>query len=141
MKKLAPKQVARGLARARIVVYVVLVLVIGYHLWRYDIVQIPREAISPLDGFPAGTRLIVDVRTDAFEPGDAVLYRAPDGELFLGRVGSPPPSAPAEMHAACASGAFWIEKDNADAAGKDSVLLGPIRSDAIAGRIRGSVPW
>ena len=136
-----PKRIARGLARARVALYLALVLVLGYHLWRYDIVRIPSGAISPIEGFPAGTRLIVDVRSGSFAAGDAVLYRGSHGELLLGRIGAPPEQSPRSVLDACASFAFWIEKDNAEAGGDDSTALGPIPRDAIAGRIRGSVPW
>ena len=86
-------------------------------------------------------RLVVDVHPGAVGVGDAVLYRAGDGQLLLGRVAPPPPSAPVDMLDLCQAGHLWIVKERPDAPGADSATLGPIAPEAIAGRITVGLPW
>ena len=136
-----PRRLTAQLVRARVALYALLVVVVGYHLWRYDVARIPAEAVSPLEGFAPGARLIVDKHPGTVRVGDAVIYEGPDGELLLGRIEEPPPSAPEEMLARCRAGAHWIVKERPDARGADSTTLGPIDAAAIQGRIAVGLPW
>ena len=130
------------LDRMRIVVYVVLVVVTGFVLWRYDLVRLPSEGCSPLVGFAPGDRLVVERRLVAADvEGEAVLYRAPTGELLLGRVSPLPPSAPPEHWAAVEAGALWLEVERRDCPGGDSRRFGPIETEAAWGRVAFRLPW
>lgn len=129
------------LRRARFVTYVILIALLGYYKWRYDLVRLPEGGLSPLEAFDPGTRLIVDVQTQEFSKGDAVFYRLPDGAWLLGRVQSPPASAPKEIWDAWDAGALWIVKERPECPGDDSLRLGPIATSDVIGRVCGSVPW
>jgi hypothetical protein len=141
VKPVDQKRVRSLLARLRVVIYVVLLVLIGYHLWRYDLVRLPPTGCSPLADLDPGTRMIVDLHPGELSAGDAVLYADGAGTLLLGRVGTPPPSAPAAVWAACRAGARWIVKEVEACPGDDSTRLGPLPREAIHGRIAGTVPW
>jgi len=128
------------LGRVRLVIYGVLALGVGYGLWRFDVGSLPDVGCSPLYDIQPGDRLLIDRFPGTLREGDAVMFRDPAGELFLGRVGTPPPSAPPEVWAACTAGALWIVKDQRDCPGADSPVLGPIARDDVAGRVVG-LPW
>ena len=135
------RRLTRWIARTRIVAYVVIAVLVAYHVWRYDLTQMPPDGISPLEDVPPGARLVVDTHSSALARGDAVLYRAQDGTLLLGRVDALPPSAPREVWEQCENGSHWIRKDRPDLPGPDSLLLGPIDPEAIEGRIALVLPW
>jgi hypothetical protein len=128
------------LGRVRIVIYSVLALGVAYGLWRFDVGSLPTEGCSPLYDIQPGDRLLIDRRPGTLREGDAVMFRDPAGELLLGRVGTPPASAPREIWEACAAGALWIVKEQRDCPGGESAVLGPIARDAVAGRVVG-LPW
>lgn len=130
----------RLLSRVRVAVYLVLVLLVAYGLWRYDTVRLPPEGCSPLFRFAPGDRLLVD-RLGAPTPGDAVLYREPGGTLLLGLVAEPPGSAPREVWDAYERGELWLEAERADCPTQDSRLLGTLPRDAVAGRVVAALPW
>jgi len=135
-----PRQANLVLGRVRLVVYGVLVLGVAYFLWRYDVGSLPAEGCSPLIDLQPGDRILIDRHPGVLNEGDAVLFRDPKGELYLGRAGTPPASAPEETWAACAAGALWIEKERRDCPGPDSVLLGPLAREQVVGRVVG-LPW
>ena len=135
-----PKEINRVLARVRIALYVVLALVIGYCMWRFDVASLPAEGCSPLFDVQPGDRIVLDRHPGELKAGDAVLFRAPDGELYLGRVDAPPPSAPADVWQAVEAGALWIVKEVRDCPGAESPVLGPIARESVAGRVV-ALPW
>lgn len=140
---------ARGwIARSRIVLYALLLAVVGYHAWRYELVRLPAEGCSPLGEFAPGTRLVIDRAGPTPTIGDAVLYRAPEG-ILLGRVSRSPadagegrarPGAGASSPAGTGS-ALWILKDRRDCPGSDSRQLGALPVEALLGRVAGTLPW
>ncbi|HED65824.1 MAG TPA: hypothetical protein ENJ09_09750 [Planctomycetes bacterium] len=132
---LRPARIARLLARARIVLYVGLVGFVLYFQWRYDLTRLPPGGVSPLTDIQPGHRLVVDMHFRAPEPGAAVLYRGRGERLLLGRVSDPPESLAPEEAARCRDDARWIVKEVAEAAGEDSMLLGPISLERIVGRV------
>lgn len=138
MKK--QKEIQRVLVRVRIGLYVVLALVIAYCVWRFDVASLPAEGCSPLFDLEPGDRIVVDRRPGTLKAGDAVLFRAPDGELYLGRVSTPPLSAPADVWAACEAGALWVVKEKRDCPGAESAVVGPIARADVSGRVVG-LPW
>lgn len=135
------RQIGRALRRARLAIYLGVVLVVAYHVWRYDLTQLPAGGVSPLEDVPPGSRLVVDLFPRALVAGDAVLYRDSGGQLLLGRVSAPPDSAPASVLDACERGALWVRKDRPEVPGADSLLLGPLERSAIVGRIALALPW
>ena len=48
------------LRRVRVFVYVSLVALTVYGLWRFDIVRLPDQGCSPLEGLEPGDRLLID---------------------------------------------------------------------------------
>ncbi len=136
-----PQRFGRRLARLRIVVYVGLVALVAFGLWRYDLVRVPPDGCSPVEGFEPGDRLLVDLHPAGIEVGDAVLYRSPAGELLLGRVTRPPASAPEDVWAACRAGALWIVGERPDCPQADSRRHGPIDTLAVTGRVAACLPW
>ena len=135
-----PKKLHRVLARVRIGLYAVLALVIAYCVWRFDVASLPAEGCSPLYDVEPGDRIVVDRHPGELHAGDAVLFRAPDGELYLGRVDTPPPSAPEAVWTAVEGGALWIVKERRDCPGAESPVLGPFARAAVAGRVV-ALPW
>ncbi len=127
--------------RVRIAIYLVVLALSGFFLLRFDLVSLPAEGCSPLLGIAPGDRLIVDRHPSAIQLGDGVLYRSPAGELLLGRVDAPPPSAPASVFEACRAGDLWIVTEDPACSTADSTRFGPISRAALVGRIRGVLPW
>jgi len=129
------------LRRVRIAIYVLLIVVLGYYKWRYDLIRLPEGGQSPLAAYAPGSRLIVDVQETEFEVGDAVLYRLEGGYWLMGRVGRPPASAPQQIWDALEAGGLWVQKELPDCPGADSLILGPLAPEQVVGRVCGSVPW
>lgn len=129
------------LKRARIVVYVLVLVVVGYHVLRYDLLRLPDGYCSPIARFSPGDRLLVDRWTEAYQVDDPVLFRSLDDKMLLGVVRELPPSAPDEMHLSVAEGALWIVTTAADCPGTDSRRLGPIHPDDMVGRIAMRLPF
>ena len=128
--------------RLRLGVYGFLVLGVGYVLWRYDRIELPAEGCSPLSLFVPGDRLLIDLRPGQIEVGAAVLYRGRAGELLLGRVQEPPPTASAATWEAWdARRALWIVGDRHDCPGPDSRSLGPIPAEGVEGRVVCALSW
>ena len=136
-----PRRIGAILARMRLVIYVGLFGFVGFGVWRYDIVRLPKEGCSPLAAFEPGDRLVIDLHPSAVNEGDAVLFQNPAGELLLGRVGSPPRSAPPETWAAIRAGKLWIVGERADCPQADSRRHGPIDPEQLAGRVASALPW
>ena len=131
----------KAIARARIGIYVVVVLVVVLFVLRYDLLTLPREGCSPLADYAPGDRLVIDRWIGTPMEGDAVLFGRADGELLLGRVGTIPPSAPSGMHAAIAAGDLWLVTEVPACPGRDSRILGPIPVDEVVGVIRLALPF
>jgi hypothetical protein len=129
------------LRRLRFAIYVMLIVLLGYSKWRYDLIRLPEGGISPLLAFNPGTRLVVDMQTSTVHEGDAVFYRLDDGTWLLGRLQAPPASAPKAVWEACEAGSYWIRKEREECPGQDSLILGPIAPENLVGRVCGTVPW
>ncbi len=106
---------------------------LAYLVWRFELVRLPRAGCSPLLRLAPGDLLVFDTRARAYHTWDVVLFRGPRGELLLGElrpdsegIGAPP--SPAGDHA-------WIRTDRPDCPGTDSLQLGWIPRDALAGRL------
>jgi hypothetical protein len=127
--------------RVRIALYVAMLAVLAYFFLRFEVVTLPAEGCSPLLGIAPGQKLVVERRPGGVVPGDAVLFRSPQGELLLGRVATPPESAGSEALAACAADALWLVSEDAECSTADSSRFGPIARSAVEGRIRGVLPW
>ena len=138
------KRLKRSIARLRLVLYAGLLLLAGFFVWRYEVVRLPVDGVSPLSVYAPGDRLIVDMHPGSLNSGDAVLYRV-EGVLLIGRIAAPSDSERAalstEHEALLQAGALWIVKDDADAPGADSRSLGPIGAADVAGRIATAVSW
>lgn len=131
----------RAVRRARLTIYIGLGLLVLYGVWRFDVVRLPEEGISPVDEFSPGDRLILDRHFGSVDMGDVVLFRGEGEEILLGRVAPPPPSASAEMWEAIEGGAVWILGDRRDVPVRDSRILGPIEPERILARVSFAVPW
>lgn len=131
----------RWLRRTRIALYLVVAGIVLLGVLRFDLVTLPAEGCSPLRTFEPGDRLVIDRWFGELAPDDAVLFQEPDGELYLARVGTLPPSAPDGMHANVAVGALWLVTDVADCPSRDSRVLGPVDPAWVTGRIHLVLPW
>ena len=125
------------LLRARVALYVLVVVAVGGLVWRFDVVGLPSEGCSPLFDLDPGDRLLVDVRPPKIARDDAVLFQEPGaaGELLLGRVGDAPADVSPAQASALAAGALWIVHERPECPGRDSRTFGPLPADAVAGRV------
>lgn len=133
-----PRRIRRGV---RIGVYTVLAAMLGYTAWRYDLASLPSEGCSPLLLYEPGDSLVLDRHPGTPAAGRVVLYRSPAGELLLGRIEAPPPSASAEVWSAHERGALWIVGDRASCPGEDSRVFGPVDPGAVEAVVAFSLPW
>lgn len=117
------------LARVRrVVIFLVLGLIL-YGWRRFEVITLPAGALSPLYGIHAGDRLLVDRHADP-TPGEADwLFRDAHGTLLLGRAKEPPPGARLEGEE------LWIEFERPVEGLEDSRTLGPVRAEALEGRV------
>ena len=136
-----PRRVSAVLARARMALYVVLFGMVGWGVWRYDVIRLPEAGCSPLTDFQPGARLVIDQHPGDIAQGDAVLFENPAGELLLGRIGQPPPSAPQAYWDAVEDGALWIVGENPDCPQADSRRHGPLARERVRGVIASILPW
>jgi hypothetical protein len=131
----------RALRAARRVVLALTLAAVLYALARFDLVQLPDGARSPLYGVHPGDRLFVDRLARSPRPGEAWLFRAPDGALRLGRCGEPPGALPERERAALAGGAAWLLSEREVPGLADSRVLGAIAPEALEGRVVLVLPW
>ncbi|MEX1023833.1 MAG: hypothetical protein WD226_02045 [Planctomycetota bacterium] len=132
---------AQLLRRARIAIYVGVLVVVAYFILRYDMVGLPGEGCSPLVALTPGERLVVDRWVGEPELGALLLFSDGADEILLGKLSTLPHSAPPRMHAAIERGSYWIVTDAPDCPGRDSRVMGPIEPDDVVGRILFSLPW
>ena len=135
-----PQRVALHLRRAMFAGYAVLLVVLGYAFWRYEVVTLPGTGCSPLAAYEPGADLLVDCRPGELALGDAVFFRLA-GDLHLGRLAEPPASAPAETWAAYEGGGLWIVGDRAECPDADSLRHGVLDPACVEGRILFAWPW
>ncbi len=133
-----PARFLRALRRACLALAVLLA---GYLVLRFDVVELPEGARSPLYGIHPGDRLLVDRYRRLPATGEAVLYRGERGELLLGRATAPPQDLPAPAAQAIGAGALWILSECADVPAPDSRELGPIPPERVVGRVVLVLPW
>lgn len=136
---------ARFLARVRRVIFALVLASAGYGFVRFDLVALPSGAHSPLYGIHPGDRLLVDRHARHADLDQVWLYRGRAGELWLGRVSTPPAVLDEGAQAGLASGALWLVAERAlghsASEPADSRSIGPIPSSALAGRVLFVLPW
>ena len=113
----------------------------AYLFWRADVLELPSEGCSPLNGFAPGARVLVDRSPGHLRPGDPVLFRGRPGELLLGRVVDPPAEVGVEQRDALDAGDLWIVAEREDCPGRDSRELGPIAPDDVVARLLTPLGW
>jgi hypothetical protein len=92
---------------------------------RVDVLTLPDQGCVPLYGFDPGDRVLLDRQPARIGVGDAVLFRGPGGELWLGRVSEPPQVLPEKS--------LWVLAERERCPGADSLSLGPLaRADVVA---------
>lgn len=131
----------RALRLARGITLLLALGLVGYGVLRFDVVQLPEGARSPLYGVHGGDRLLVDRRVRGGRLDAVVLFRARSGELLLGRVSTPPAEPAPALEAALRTGALWILSDRLDVPAPDSDELGPIPAEDVVGRVVLVLPW
>ena len=107
---------------------------VAYLFVRYSRFELPEEGCSPLLRFSPGEALLVDHRPPLLSPGDAVFFRAPDGQLYLGLIARTRESASADLE-------LWLETDAPDCPGTDSDDLGWIAASEVNARVMLAWPW
>lgn len=124
------------LLRVRFVLYAVVLGLVGYSTWRFELTSLPSAGCSPLDSIAPGASLWVDTRPSQLHIGDDVLFREEGRErLALGRIRKPPEALSDETQAMLDRGALWISGDDNGCGARDSRLLGPIEPQRVQGRI------
>jgi len=134
----APGEILRTVRR--VVLFVALALVL-YGVARFDLVQLPEGARSPLYGLHAGDRLLVDRHARRGAEGETWLYRGAEGELLIGRAAPPPTGLAPAAHAALEQGGLWLVAEREVPGVPDSRTLGPIGGAARVGRVLFVLPW
>ncbi len=128
-----PRRIARTLRYATLALAA---LGFGYLGLRYDLLSLPEDSCSPLVRFPAGSRLLIDVRPPGLGQDDALLVRGPDGQLYLGRVTRVRPEGASRS----AAEAFWLETDNASCPGASSEQFDWVPRVRVVGRVLLALP-
>ncbi len=124
-------------ALARRVMWVGLVLSLGYAAWRFEFWRLPEGSAPSLAGVDAGRILVLDRRPAHLGPGEAVLWRTPGG-LALGRVSEAPEPLdrwPESWRQALAAGALWIVDERPEQPTPSSAESGPIPRERIHARV------
>ena len=103
---------------------------VAYLFMRYDFMTLPEDGCSPLLRFTTGNRLLLDRWPSQYAAGDALLFRGPDGRLFVGVV-----ARRRGAERGVDDGALWIVTDNPDCPGADSGDFGWIERESCAARI------
>jgi hypothetical protein len=123
-----------------VVLFVTLAAVL-YGITRFDVVQLPEGALSPLHGIHAGDRLLIDRHARRGAVGEAWLFRGAEDELLLGRASEPPAELAPEARAELTAGALWLCFEREVPGLADSRSLGPIEPQRRAGRVVLVLPW
>ena len=109
---------------------------VAYLFLRYDFMTLPETGCSPLLRFTTGNRLLLDRWASEYVAGDAILFRGPDGLVFVGAV-----ARISAGEAGVEDGALWVTTDNPDCPGQDSDDFGWIARESLAARIVLVWPW
>lgn len=112
----------------RVVLFAVTGLIL-YGWRRFDVVTLPEGALSPLHGIHAGDRLLVDRHARPSRQEADWLFRDAHGVLLLGRAKSPPAGQ------ALVEDELWLEFERELEGLEDSRDFGPVRAEALEGRV------
>lgn|GEM_PF-1068894 len=109
---------------------------LAYLFLRYDFMTLPDEGCSPLLRYTTGNRLLLDRWPSRYAAGDALLFRGPDGLLFIGAV-----ARTRGTERGVEDGTLWIVTDNPDCPGESSDDFGWIGRESCVARIVLAWPW
>lgn len=123
---------ARVLLWARRAVFLYAALGALYLGWRFELMTLPAEGVSPLREYRPGTRLLVDRSHREGREGEALLYRDDLGRLLLGRLATTPSGE--------TRSGLWLVTDAEGGELPDSRTLGPISPERVVGRVVCALP-
>ena len=103
-----------------------------YLNWRFDVIGLPGEGVSPLIAYRPGSKLLIDRRSLLGRHGEALLFRDDLGRLLLGRLEQAPPKEERP--------GLWLVADTVDLSLPDSRTLGPIDPLRVVGRVVCALP-
>ncbi len=129
---LPPERARRVFVWVRRAVLLYAIGAVLYLSWRFDLKTLPRAGVTPLSEFRPGTRLLIDQRGRAAQPGDALLFRDAQGRCLLARLAAKP--------SAEGRPGLWLVADNPEIALPDSTSLGPIAPEKVVGRVVCALP-
>ncbi|MDG1499801.1 MAG: S24/S26 family peptidase [Planctomycetota bacterium] len=135
-----PKRMAISHKRRKILRYIRLGLVMFglYALYsiqsNFDFVRLPEEGCRPILAYEPGITLLVSIDPAAKDLvlGDIVMFTLDSGQISYGRLSTPPGLEAGQL---LTESGYWIVGDNPDCPADDSISLGSIAPERIAGRV------
>lgn len=134
-----PKRLSVSSGRRKLLRWIRIGLVIFAFLAVYDIqanfefVRLP-DSCSQIAAYSPGSVLLVNTQPDPenLVMGDVVMYSLNSGAITYGRLSPPPGAAPDTL---LTGTGYWVLGDNPECPMEDSVSLGAIAPERIAGRV------